>query len=121
MRSVLIVGFVLSLFVKPALIFGEEAVPKISEPLVKLKAEVLETEELKEPKGAAIYTVKDLSSGETRRFFAHPYRTLVRMGNESKLVGDVLGGSKVTLIYHASPGDELPELVFVRVTSSYYS
>lgn len=88
-------------------------------PLLKLKGEVLEVEELKEPLGSAIYTIKDLSSGVTIKMLADKYRSLVKIGDAAKPAGDVLGGSKVTIIYQKSPNQELPEIVFAKVTNSY--
>ncbi len=89
--------------------------------LKKLEAEIMEAEELKEPKGSVIFTVKDLSSGATLRLFADPYTSLIQMGGSQKEVGDVLGGSKVTIIYRKSPDRDIPEIIFAKVTSSYYS
>ena len=88
-------------------------------PLLQLKGEVLEVEELKEPLGSAIYTVKDLSSGATIKFLADKNRSLVKIGGVTKSTGDVLGGSKVTIIYQKSPTQNLPEIVFAKVTNSY--
>ncbi len=87
--------------------------------LLQLKGEVLEVEELKEPLGSAIYTVKDLSSGATIKFLADKNRSLVKIGGVTKSTGDVLGGSKVTIIYQKSPDQNLPEIVFAKVTNSY--
>ena len=116
------VGFLVAgLFLNVSGISAETVAPEFSQTLIKLDGEILEVEELKQPEGSAIYTVKDLSSGKTLRLFAHSYRTLVRMGTLSKTVGDVLGGSKVTIIYRNSPGKDVPEIIFVKVISSYYS
>ena len=102
-------------------IFAEAPTQDFSQTLMKLDGEIVEVEELREPEGSAIYTVKDLATGKTLRLFAHSYRTLVRMGTTLKTVGDVLGGSKVTIIYRNFPGEDVPEIIFVKVTSSYYS
>ncbi len=88
-------------------------------PLLQLKGEVLEVEELKEPLGSAIYTIKDLSTGATLKFLADRSRSLVKIGNDTKSAGDVLGGSKVTIIYQKTPAPNLPEIVFAKVTNSY--
>lgn len=85
----------------------------------QIKGEVLDVEELKEPLGSAIYTIKDLSTGDTVKLFADAHRSLVKMGDVTKSVGDVLGGSKVTIIYQKSSKQNLPEVVFVKVTNSY--
>ena len=87
--------------------------------LSQLKGEVLEVEELKEPLGSAIYTVKDLASGATVKFLADKNRSLVKIGDEIKAAGDVLGGSKVTIIYQKTSSQTLPEIVFAKVTNSY--
>lgn len=88
-------------------------------PLLQLKGEVLEVEELKEPLGSAIYTIKDLASGTTFKLLADRYRSLIKIGGETKSAGDILGGSKVTIIYQKLPGQSLPEIVFAKVTNSY--
>ena len=90
-------------------------------PFVKLDAEISEVEESNEPYGAAIYTVKNLSSGETLRLFVHPYRSLIQIGGKPGSAGDALGGSKASIIYQESPDGDMPEVVFARITSSYYS
>ena len=104
--------------------FSEEAVQptvKSHESLIRMQGEVLEVAELTEPKGAAIYTVKDFESGETVKFFAHPYRSTVQIGNAVKSAADVLGGSKVSIIYQRSGNGDMPEVVFLKAASSYYS
>ena len=88
---------------------------------MRLNGEIMEVEELKEPKGSAIYTVKDLASGKMLKLFADPYRSLIQMGGAQKSAADVMGGSKVTIIYRKSPDRDIPEIVFAKVTSSYYS
>ena len=117
----LILGFLsLVLLMNPSIGFAEEQVQKSSATLKKLQAEILEVEELREPKGGAIYTVKDLSSGRTLRLFADPHRTLIQMGTSTRSASDILGGTRATIIYRQSPGKDLPEIVFAKVTSSYY-
>lgn len=88
-------------------------------PLFKLKGEVLEVEELKEPLGSAIYTIKDLSSGETVKLLADRYRSLIKINDAIKPAGDVLGGSKVIIIYQKSENQKMPEIVFAKVTNLY--
>lgn len=87
----------------------------------KLDGEILEVEELKEPRGSAIFTIKDMASGKTLRLFADPHRSLIQIGGAPKPPADVLGGSKVRIIYRKSPGRDIPEIVFAKVASSYYS
>ncbi|MBI4372235.1 MAG: hypothetical protein HY585_00740 [Candidatus Omnitrophica bacterium] len=117
-----IVGYLLfALVLNPSFVFSEAVVEESSGSFIKLEGEVLEVEELKDPKGAAVYTVKDLSTGNTIRLFADPYRSLIQMGDEVKSAGDVLGGSKVTFIYRKSPDQDTPEIIFAKVTSSYYA
>ncbi len=87
--------------------------------LAQLKGEVMDVEELKEPLGSAIYTVKDLATGKTVKLFVDPYRSLIKIGDSTKTVGDVMGGSKVTIIYQKSEKQPLPEVVFAKVTNSY--
>ncbi len=119
--SIVVILFLVSGFHFPAAFAeNETAKPKVGT-LTKLECEVMEVEELKEPKGGAVYTVKDLSSGSTLRLFADPYRSLIQIGGIKKQAGDVLGGSKVTIIYQKSPDRDIPEIVFAKVTSSYYS
>lgn len=86
--------------------------------LLKLNGEVLEVEELKEPLGSAIYTVKDLSSGATVKLLADKNRSLVKIGGVTQSAGDVLGGSKVVIIYQKTANQNLPEIVFAKVTNS---
>ncbi len=95
------------------------AVESANPPLLKLKGEVLEVEELKEPLGSAIYTIKDLSSGATVKLLADRFRSLVKINDTLKSAGDVLGGSKVTIIYQRSQDQNLPEIIFAKVTNSY--
>lgn len=109
------------IFLIPEAICSEQSAEQFSQELKKLEGEILEVEELKEPQGAAIYTVRDFASGTTRRFFAHPYRTAVQMGVETQQVTDVIGGSKATIIYRDSADRETPEIVFAKVASTYYS
>lgn len=92
---------------------------KASPPLNQLKGEVMDVEELKEPLGSAIYTIKDLETGSTVKLYADPYRSLIKIGGATKSTGDVLGGSKVTIIYQKLPGQEMPEVVFAKVTNSF--
>lgn len=87
--------------------------------LAQLKGEVLEVEELKEPLGSAIYTVKDLSSGATIKFLADKRRSLIKIGDEIKTAGDVLGGNKVTIIYQKTADTKIPEIIFAKVTNAY--
>lgn len=87
----------------------------------KLDAEIMEVEELKEPYGAAIYTVKDLVTGQTLRLFVDPHRSLIQIGGKLAAAGDALGGSKVTVIYCKLPNQDMPEVIFARVNSSFYS
>ena len=86
--------------------------------LAKLNGEVLEVEELKEPLGSAIYTVKDLSSGTTVKLLADKNRSLVKIGGVTQPAGDVLGGSKIIIIYQKTADQNLPEIVFAKVTNS---
>ena len=130
------VGFLCSslLVLNPAPLFSEEqSAAKIPEEIVlqkteapkdellKIEGEILEVEELKEPKGSAIYTVKDLATGKTLQLFADSYRSLIYMGGVSKPAGDILGGSKVTIIYRKSPDREMPEIAFAKVAGSHHS
>ena len=85
----------------------------------KLNAEIVDVEELKEPLGSALYTVKDLSSGKTIKLYADVHRSLIQMGESIKSAGDVLGGSKATIIYQDSKASSTPEVVFAKVASSY--
>ena len=104
--------------------FAEDSTPAISESqgsFVTVRGEILEVSELSDPKGAAIYTVKDLDSGETLKFFAHPYRTTIQMGSAIKSVGDILGGTKVSIVYRKSIEGDMPEVVFLKAADSYYS
>lgn len=91
------------------------------ETLNRLDVEIIEVEELKEPHGSAIYMVKDLSSGETLRLYADPYRSLIQVGGKPHSAGDALGGSKATIICRKSQDQELAEIIFAKITSSYYS
>lgn len=85
-----------------------------------VEAEIMEVEELKEPAGSAIFTVKDLASGKTLRFFADPYLSLIQSGGKTISAGDVLGGSKAAIIYRQSPERDTPEIIFAKINSSYY-
>jgi hypothetical protein len=75
---------------------------------------------LKEPKLSSIFTVKDLSNGETFRFAADPFHTLVQMGSALASVQDVLAGSKATFVYRKPAEGELPLITFLKAASSYY-
>ena len=110
----------ISSFVYSPHTFGEEAAKIPIGKLVKVEAEIIEVEELKEPLGAAIYTVKDLSSGATLRLFADPFKTLVQTGGETMGAADVFGGSKATILYRNEDGKDLPQVVFVKITATYY-
>ena len=85
-----------------------------------VEVEILEVEEVKEPYGGAIYTTKNLISGETLRFFADPYLSLIQSGTEKINATDVLGGCKATIIYSESSDPELPEIIFAKISNSYY-
>ena len=85
-----------------------------------IEAEIMEVEELKEPMGSAVYTVKDLASGQTLRFFVDPYASLIQSGGQSVLAGDVVGGSKATIIYRQSQERNMPEIIFAQISGSYY-
>ena len=85
-----------------------------------IEVEIMEVEELKEPLGGAIYTAKDLASGQTIRFFVDPYSSLIQSGGQAVSAGDVLGGSKATIIYRESQKRGMPEIVFALVSGFYY-
>ena len=85
-----------------------------------VQAEIMEVEELKEPPRSAIFMVKDLVSGKTLRFFADPYLSLIQSGGETIQAIDVLGGSKATIIYRKSEKRDIPEIVFAKISGSYY-
>ena len=121
-------GFVTILFFISSLLFLNThlafSVKPAEQPkglFVRLDAEIMEVEELNEPRGSAIYTVKDLSSGKTLRLFVDPYRSLIQIGGKPKSAGDALGGSKATIIYQKLLDKDMPEVIFAQVTSSYYS
>ena len=103
------------------IVFSEEAAQKKDQGLFKLEAEILEVEELREPQGSAIYTVKDLSNGKTLQLFADPYRSVVHVGGVLTQVADVLGGGKATIVCRNTSEHNRPEIVFAKITSSYYS
>ena len=91
------------------------------ENLLRMEAQIVEVELLKDPLGSAVYTVKNLSSGETVRLYADRYRTLVQVGGSPKKVADILGGEKATIVYRRPANTaEMPEIVFARVSESYY-
>lgn len=119
--SVMAILFLIFMLNLPVGFAEKETTKTTTSTFSKLVGEIMEVEELKEPKGGAIYTVKDLSSGSTLKLFADPYRSLIQMGGEKKQAGDVLGGSKVTIIYRKSNDRDIPEIIFAKVTSSYYS
>lgn len=105
-----------------AAIFAEENTSQSGTPtdFKTIEAEILEVEELKEPLGSAIYTAKDLVSGQTMRFFVDPYLSLIQSAGQAVSAGDVLGGSKATIIYRQSQKRDIPEIVFALVSGSYY-
>lgn len=118
----LMIGFLSSaFFLKISMSLAAEVMQKSSEVLIKLEGEILEVEELKDPAGSAVYTVKDLSSGETLRLFVHPYRTLIQLGGSPTTAGNILGGSKAMIIYRHTPERDIPEIVFAKITGSFYS
>ena len=113
------IAFILTLFVFTGQLFstaGNHTEPQLK----RLRAEILEVEELKEPLGSAIYTVKDIVSGTTIRLYASVYSTVVRSGNEVIEAGDVSGGSRAVIIYKRARDQELPEVVFAQIINSYY-
>jgi hypothetical protein len=91
--------------------------------LFAMQGEILEVEELKAPRGNAILTVKDLSSGETHRFLADSSRTVVQLGSALASVPDVLAGSKASFVYRkpAEGTETLPLITFLKASSSYYT
>lgn len=88
---------------------------------MKLEGEILDTEELKEPLGAAVFTVKDFSSGRTFRLFADPYRSLIQLAGSTVSAGDVTSGGKATIIYRKDPKREIPEIIFAKISGTYYA
>lgn len=101
--------------------FTEQGAGGEREEFLKLEAEILEVEELKEPLGSAIYTVKDLSSGSTVRLYADRHRSLVHMGDAPMAAADILWGGRATIIYRNLGEGKLPEVVFAKVSNIYYS
>lgn len=85
------------------------------------EGEVVEVELEEGPEGGAIYLVRDRLGENVLRFYAHPYRTTVQLNSAIQSVRDVPAGSQGTMIYRTAVGDELPELMFVKVTSSFDS
>ena len=122
-RSFLVWVVVLTCFISsPVQVFAQDNDSKKAAVNFKsIETEILEVEELKDPIGAAIYTAKDLTSGETMRFFADPHLSLIQTGGQAVTPGDVSGGSKATIIYRAVPERDIPEIVFAMVSDSYSS
>ena len=112
---------VLILFLNASPSVAEDQTGKSGDKLLKLEAEILEVEELKEPLGSAIYTVKDLSSNSIIQLYEDRYRTLVRIAGSQMAVADVFGGGKATIIYRDSGKGKLPEVVFARIANAYYA
>ena len=106
----------------PILVFAEEEPTAAfsSGNFKTLEAEITEVEELKEPLRSAIYTVKDLATGQTLRLFADPYASLIQSGGKTVSAPDVTGGSKATIIYRESVDRDIPEIIFAQVRDSYY-
>jgi len=122
MLAVLAMTTLCCLFFGSRQVFAEEIVsenPPASD-FKTIEVEIMEVEELKEPLGGAIYTAKDLASGQTIRFFVDPYSSLIQSGGQAVSAGDVLGGSKATIIYRQSQKRDMPEIVFALVSGSYY-
>lgn len=89
--------------------------------LLRMEAQIVEVELLKNPLGSAVYTVKNLSSGETVQLYADRHRSLVQVGGLPKKVADLLGGEKATIVYRRPANNtEMAEIVFARVSESYY-
>ena len=105
----------------PGMGWAAEAPVPVESPageLVTLEGEVLEVEELKEPAGDAIFSVKSFATGETTKLYADQYRSLIWAGEKSKPVTEVLGGAKGTFVCRPHPGKELPVIVFAKVADA---
>ena len=114
----LITGFlVLSFLLHLNMVFADA--PAQNETFQKLNGEIIDIEELKDPPGSAVYTVRDLSSGKVVRLFVNPYRSLIQMGGKIVAAGDPLGGSKAVFMFQQVSDREMPEVVFARVSSNY--
>lgn len=99
---------------------SKSSLREISGPqLLVIEGEIAEVEELKEPKGSALFRVKDFVSGELREIFVDLYRTSIRIGNEAKTPHDVLPGSKATVIYEHSKETDRLEAISVKIRGSY--
>ena len=117
--AVCLISILFPPFMRNGLVLAESHQP--AEGLIKMEAEILEVETLKDPLGNAIYTVKNLSSGQTLKLYADRHRSLVQVGNTPKEVVDLLGGEKATIVYrNPSKTTEMPEVVFARISESYY-
>lgn len=84
-----------------------------------LEGEIMDVERLKAPHQGAMVIVRDLITGKRIKFFAHPLRTTVIEAGRVTSIEDVLGGSKATLIYRESEGEDTPELVYLKAAGSY--
>lgn len=124
LRYCVLTAWMLTLFgiFHPVSVLAEEKVPQSAQvsQFETVEVEIMEVEELKEPLGSAVFTVKDLASGQTLRFFADPYLSLIQSGNQTIAAGDVLGGSKATIIYQKSEKRDIPEIIFAQISGSYY-
>ena len=89
--------------------------------LLTIEGEILEVDELKEPAGSAIYLVKNFATGETLKLFADAYRTVISAREKLKPVSEVLGGTKGTFLYRASDEQQMPVIVFAKVSDSSVS
>lgn len=100
-------------------VFGAE-LPKHTTDLRSLDGEIMEIESLHEPVGAAIYMVKDFSTGQMIKLYADPYETLVKVGSDTQAVSDVVLGSKAKILYRESKEKGgLPRMTFVKIRGSY--
>ena len=89
--------------------------------LLTMEGEILEVNELNEPAGSAVYSVRNFATGETLTLFADAYRTVIWSRERLKPVSEVLGGSKGTFLYQASSERPMPMLVFAKLSDSSLS
>ncbi len=94
--------------------------PKHSGDLLILNAEIMTIESLRDPLGAAVYTVRDLKDGSVSKLYADPHVTLVQVGGKTMEAADVPYGSRAKILYWESRDKtQMPRMSFVKARSSF--
>ncbi len=108
---------VLMVSVHSGFVWGEVGTNGSESKFVSTQGEVLEIEDLRNPTDAAIYKVKDFSTGKVVDFFVDFHRVAVKMNGEARPTKEVYPGAKAFIIYRESSDQGKPEIVFMKVVN----